>query len=384
VLLTPNLGISEEYNDNIFFTPDKTWDLVTRLRIGMGVTYVTENSDTNLNLGTSMVYLARSANTAVNLAEAQRLNLSTAYQWTPYLRFDVDNSLARVGTTRDIGFVTGADTSLPPPQQETDPSDINPGNVSITLPRGSAFVNSFGITATYFFDPRWSSSFNYGNGVANFDDPGDVDLTQRAGITLGYQLTPTLSVGPAVSYSRFNSTNAQDSEAYGLGLGANYQVSDLWNVFGSLGGALTRQLEGPSETNGSVTFAIGLNRSFERSGLTIGAQQGITPSAGVAGSSTTLTGYVSYGIQLTQLLSGSLTASYSHFDTTSGSFELIGLNTGVSYVVWRNITARLAYVYRRSDAGEPFSNELSEGIIDQNAVRIQFGWAQPWWQFDLW
>jgi hypothetical protein len=383
VTLTPRVGLSEEYNDNIFFTQQKDYDFITRLYIGMGIDVQSQYSNTTINLGTSAVYLARNTNTTINAAEAQRINLATAYQWSPSLTFNIYDTFARVGDTRDIGFATGAPgTALPPPQQETDPSGNNPGDVNILLPQGTALTNSFGITANYLFHPRWSTNLTYANGISDLTDPDDIALTQRWGLQLGYQWSPTLSVGPGFAYSRFNTTDAPDSEAYTTTVGANYQLSELWNAFGSIGGSVTRDLEGPSDTRASTAFTIGLNRAFQASYLTVGAQQGITPSAGIGGASTTLGGYLSYGIQLTQNLGGNLNFTYTHFDTTSRTNNVYQLYTGIFYPIWRNIGAGLIYSYRRSDAAQPAAT-FPSGVIDSNAVRLQLGWSSPWWQFDL-
>jgi opacity protein-like surface antigen len=380
--LTPNAQLSESYNDNIYFEPDKTSSTVTRVGVGLGVHYVTQNSNTNLNLGVALAYLPAVNQTTVSIGEGQAFNLATTWQLTPDLELGVYDALGRVGSQRQ-SFVLGTGTILPPSQQQTDPAVNNPGNVSFILPRDSALNNSFGATLTYFIDPRWSTSLSYGNGITNFQSPNDLQLTQRGGIQLGYQWTPTLSIGPGIQYSRFNNTNAPDSESYTATVGANYQVNEFWNAFGALGGTYTRYLEGPSSSFGSVNFNIGLNRIFEYSILTVGAQQGVTPSAGVAGASQTLGGYLGYTILLTEYLSGTLYTNYTHFDTTTADFGYLTLITGLSYPVWQNIYAGLVYSYIRQDSNQAVQDVLAAGVVDQNAIRLQFSWAEPWWRLEL-
>lgn len=382
LLVTPSVTLSEEYNDNIYFLPNKTYDFITRLRLGANLSYNTENSTTNSFLGTSAVYLARSANTTVNLAEAQRANLSTSYRWSPRLSFSIANALARVNDTRDIGFVTGGGGFLPPPQGENDPADNN-NDVNVLLPRGSAFTNSFNVGANYALAPRWSLGLAYGNGVSNFTEPDDTDLTQRWSGRLGYQLTPALSVGGGFAYSRFNSNTSPDVEGYTATVGGNYQISELWNAFGAIGGSVRRGLEpGAGGTSGSTTFNVGLNRQFDRSFLTVGAQQGLTPGAGIVGASVTLGAYAAYGIQLTARLNGAASAAYTHFDGTTGKFQVVTARASLAYPIWETVSAAFVYVFRSYDITDAPPGSTS-GDINANAVRIQLVWSEPLWSFDL-
>ena len=137
-----------------------------------------------------------------------------------------------------------------------------------------------------------------------------------------------------------------------------------------------------SSTTG-VAFDVGLDRAFERSFVADGARQGLTPSAGVAGTSTTLAGYISYHIQLTQYLTGRLHTSYTNFDTSSGSFSAYQLNAALSNPVWRRIYAALVYAYRRSDSRHAISNVLEAGVVDGNIVSIQIGATFDLWQLDV-
>jgi hypothetical protein len=384
LILTPRVVLSEEYNSNIFFEEPNFPEYVTRLGLGLGIEYQTRSSATTLNVGTGAVYFAREANATIDLAQAQRGVLSTQYAWSPNLNFSISDGVARTNNARDIGFITGAGGGfLPPPQQQTDPSATNPGGVNVLLPSGSAFTNSFGISAGYLIDPRWSLGLYYSNGFQNYTNPDVKDLTQSWGVQPGYQLTQDFSLGPSFSYTRFNATNAPDGEAYNLSLGSNYRLTELWNVYASAGASLYHPLEaGGSSTRGFANFALGLNRTFETASLTAGVQQQLTPSAGVAGTSNTFGAFLGYQMLLTQLLTGAISTNYNHFDATQTSFNFLTLTTVLSYPLWQNVSAALVYRYTWEDNIQS-APTLPPGVVDANAVRLQVSWSEPWWQFDL-
>jgi hypothetical protein len=376
----------EEYDDNIFFQKNKVDDYITELALGLNLLYQTPSSTTILATGISGNYFARRTVTNVDLAAGQRLSYSTNYQYSPRLSFTINDRLIRLNSNaRTLGFVNTPETTMTTTNiAALDPAQANPGEVNVLLPHGSAFTNSASVGANYLLSPLWTGSLTYANGVSRFSNPSSTDLTQRVNLGLAYQWDPDLSLNTAVSYSYFNASNAPDSNGYTATVGASYTFAPQWSAFASVGASLNQPVgSGRGSTTPRATFSVGLDRAFERSSLTAGAQQGLTPSAGVAGTSNTTGGYVRYQIQLAEYLSGMLHTSYTNFDTSSGSFSAYQLHAGLFYPVWRRVNAALVYGYRRSDSRHAISNILEAGVVDGNIVSIQIGATFDLWQLDV-
>jgi hypothetical protein len=384
--IVPRILASEGYSSNIFFTEPASDDFFTRVFLGLHLLYETERSSTTFSIGTSGVYLAKQSTGNLNLAEAQQGILSSTYRWSQNLTFTVNDRLGRVGDVRDLGFVTspGAFNVASTTPQQQDPAGSNPGGVSLILPRGSALANSFGISGSYQLDPRWTTSLSYANGVSDFTDPSVTNLSQTWGGTLGYLWDPEITLNGNFAYARLNATNAQDTETYILTGGVSYQLADVWTAYASIGGSLNRPLEpGDGGTRGAFTFSVNISRTFQYSELSAGAQQGFTPSAGIAGASKTLLGYIRAQTQLTEYLGSFLYMAYTNFNTSGPNFNVFQLQAGVSYPVWRNISAGLIYGYLRRESVNTVPEVLAPGVIDSNTVLLQLTWAEPLWEFDL-
>jgi hypothetical protein len=117
--------------------------------------------------------------------------------------------------------------------------------------------------------------------------------------------------------------------------------------------------------------------------VSLGVHQGLTPSAGVAGTSVTLGGFLSYDRQLTQYLTGTLHTSYTNFDTSAANFNVYQLRAALFYPVWRNVTAAIVYGYARRESNQSIPSTLQAGTIDSNSVRIQIGTTFQLWQLDV-
>jgi hypothetical protein len=141
---------------------------------------------------------------------------------------------------------------------------------------------------------------------------------------------------------------------------------------------------GPSTTSTrtSLAFTLGVSGSFERSSINLGIQQGLTPSAGVAGASETLSGFASYYRQLGERLNGTLYASYSKFNTTDTNYNLFQLRAALIYPFWRRVSVALSYGYTRRDSDQA-NNLFDAGVVDGNSILLQIGTTFDPWLLDV-
>lgn len=388
LIVTPSVGLAETFTDNVFFDDTDKADAITRLRLHLNFAYQTATSTTNFSAGTSAAYLARNSTTTVDLAEAQRLALSTTYDYSPRLRFSIGDHLGRVGSgVRDLSFIDNphpqGGTPTPPPDE--DPGGNNPSNVNFLLPSGAAFNNSLGVTASYLATPLWTVGVNLTNGVSNFADPSSTDVTQGIALSLGHRYSDTISLNGRFGYNYFYSNESLDSDTYSLSVGPSYEPASLWRIATLVGGSLNRTIKTGS-LRATANVYIDVIRILENSVVSAGVRNGFTPSAGVAtGTSQTFDTHLAYSRKLTSWLSGSTSFTYSHFNTTSNDFDLFTLRTGLFYPIWKNLTGSLNYAYHRSDGGavRAEGGGATTGVVDSNVLSLQITWATPLWQFDL-
>jgi len=381
--IVPDVLLSEEYTDNLFFTEDPQEDFVTRLFINLAARYDTPRWKTTLRTGTSAIYLAKHTDqSGFSAADAQQFFLSSTYQFTQPLSVSVRNGFVHSGRARDLSFITspgGVLTPLPP----SDPSGNNPNNTAVLLPRGSALNNSFGAAAAYAFLPRWTTTLSYTNGYGSFSDPDSTTLTQAGAFTLGHQLNPTVSLNGSYAYSRLNNTTAPDSESNAVTVGGSYTYDPQWNAFASVGVSFNHGLEAggvPQRTNG--VFNVGINGQIqERAGIGAGASQQVGSSLGVAGTAITLNAYLTGWMEIVQFLNGTVMIGYTNFDTSTSDFYIFYTQAALFYPVWRDVFAGVVYGFRTRDT-EPGIDAVPGETINGNSVRLQISTAWPF-RFDL-
>jgi hypothetical protein len=433
--LTAGLGLSEEFNDNVYFQDDEAepgerdlsdvWDFITHIGLGLTVNYQRPTIALSLTGGTNInLYARETRQNTIDVLDNQALTFHTAYQATPRLSFTIADSIARVssrartgeGATEPISDpglpttpsggtpTTPGEPTEPGPEPEPEPPGETPTqtgggftNVEVFLPGGSAFTNRLNLGAVYLLTQRWSAGVGYANHIHDFADPDELDVGHSVSGHTAYQWSPTLSVNARYSYSGFLFTAEQDANVHNVSLGANYQPSATTFLSGS-GGVFHSMPRGGGQGN-NVTdrtgFSGGLHGSkiFERSSASIAVRQGLRPSGGVNGLALSQQAFANYTRALTETLSGSLGASFGNFDTDRSSFRVLDVNAGLGFPIWRDFFGQelfgaLTYRYRWRQSDDTFENlegeeTLSEGVVDGNSVSIRVGVAFPLWQTDL-
>ena len=99
LVVTPYLAVSEQYNDNIFFTTSHTGDFVTSITPGLSLQYQQPRLVLSLSGGTSAQIYAQQTSQN-NIAGAQSGALSATYQASERLSLSVSDSVSRVSQTR--------------------------------------------------------------------------------------------------------------------------------------------------------------------------------------------------------------------------------------------------------------------------------------------
>ena len=380
LVLTPQVSVSEEYDDNVFFTGTPQDDFITSFSTGLGLHYSTPRLDASLSGRTSAQLFAE--HTKENqAASAQSGVLAVGYTATPRLSISVSDAVARVNRTRSGEL--SSDGQAPPPNLEQPGPE---SQASVLLPRGEALSNFFAATARYRIDPLWTAAFRYGNSLSDFSSPSGRDLSNRVGMALSYQWTPRLSLDGFYNYARINPSNGTDTESHAAGLGAAYQLGTTWSVSGSAGVYVNRPLASNSDSisrRTGGTFSLALSKAFENSAASLSASQAVTASAGVAGVSETRSVLFHYNIQLMERLDGYIGASFADFNTSRSEFRVYSVSTGLNYAVLPYLSIRLSYGHRRREADQPVPGLIEDPVVDANLVRLTITASSEVWRGHL-
>ncbi len=380
LVFTPYASLSEEYNDNIYFTKDRVEDYVTSVNVGLSLDYRAPRLTATLTGGSTTGQFYAHNSSQNDFGVAQGGTLAATYLASPRLTVSASDSVSRVGQTRTGSVVP---STVPAPEGGTQPGPSS--QASTLLPRGEAIANSFTMNASYLLAPRWSGGLAYRNSIESFSNPGGTDQTNAATLSLGYTWSPTTSTSLFYGYSRFNVHDATDTESHNVGIGASYRLLPVWTLSASAGVFVNRPLQsnGDSQsTSTGPTFDLALTRRFEHSSLLLEGSQAVTTSAGVAGISTTRSAFGSYEVQLLEHLHGSLGIDFSDFDTSGTTFSVLSTTAGLSFPLGRYLSAGVSYSYRWRHSNQT-TQFIDAGTVDGNLVQVFVSASYPVWRGNL-
>jgi hypothetical protein len=380
LILTPNISVSEQYNDNVFFDSSHTEDYVTSITPGLSLQYKQPRLTLSLSGNTSAQIYARQ--TSQNkIAQSQSGIFSASYLASPRLTVSLSDSVNRVGATRTGAQPTGSETT-PPPVEPPSPDT----GVSTLLPRGDVLSNSFASNAAYLLAPRWTGSIGYTNNLSNFTDPGGQNVTHRLFGGVSYAWRSNLSLGGSVSYSRYILTQATDTEAFSASAGSSYSYDPTFTLSASVGVYVNHPLQAGQDdisTSTGPTFNLTAEKTFEYGTLSLIGSQQITSSAGVAGLSITRSALLVYAMELAQHLTGSISTSYINFDTSQTNFQIVQVFAALNYSLSQYISTGLSYSYRWRDSTQTVPGRITAGTVDGNIVQLYLRASYPVWQGEL-
>jgi hypothetical protein len=373
LLLTPSLSVSEQYNDNVFFDHQRIGDFITAIHAGVSLAYQRPRLMLTLSTGNSSQLYAHQTqeNTATG---GQYGTLTASSQVSERLLLNLSDTMSRVDRSR-TGPAPGS-SPAPPTAEQPSPD----AQASTLASRGSALTNSVTSGASYRLAPRWSGGVTYRNSLSNFSDPGGSDISNIAGLSLGYDWSPTTSISAGYSYAQFDPAGFPQTQSHNPTLGFSQQFDPIWSLVAT-GGVYVNSGSDVSSHAGP-TFNVAATRRGEHASLVAGAAQAITNSGGVAGTSTTVSAFLGYQAQLLEQLSGSLYSTYGHFDTDQTTYQFVSMTAALSMVFWRYFTGGLSYSYRWQDNSQS-TGTTAAGVVDGNVVQLYVSAAYPVWRGDL-
>lgn len=343
--LKPTIAISEEYTDNVFDSPQKGTDYITRAMPGLALIYKAPLWDWNLAYNLDYRYFARQSRSETThilnargvvtlIDEVFFLELSDTYR-----RASLD--LARDTTSEGL---------------TTNQSDQNVGTVSpyLVLHPTSALT----VRTGYRYINTW------------YREPGANDTRSHAAfLDSSYEITPKLFSTLGYTFTR------EESSAYGLyrhemSAGPRYEYAEKSFIFAQ-GGATVIEYDDRSETV-NPTWSAGITHTFLT--MTVNLMTGVTYTNDPLGNSVETR---SYGVSLQKPVDrGSLlaTSSYTEFiDTKLDMTKIRRLSAGISgtYELLQDLKGSLGLSYDRFN--DLVQNGFSNKFFVDSSLSYDFG-----------
>ncbi len=356
ITLTPSIGISEEYNDNVFQNNlNRQSDFITAF--SPTVALQVNRPSYQLNAGYSFSAALYAEGTQPNNAfQSQNLVGSGSFQVTRGLTLSVSDFFAfnRQDTNRVAvqGFSTG--------QQESWSNTFTPGMTWQMTP-----LNTLTVIGTY------SVLRFLGNGTGEGSDTYGIQSS------LTHTFTRRFSGIIGYGFTYLDLLEQSDSTSHTPTIGFSYQLTPTLST-SFTGGASLTQIRG--ETFVSPAASASLLQAFSFGSASLQYNTGVGVAGGFGGSNVTHS--VSATLTLSSLLRGLLVAvgpTYHRSDSLSsrqsGQVDVwaVSLGLAATYQVARFVSVFGGYDFFFQRTG---GSSSTQSDVDQNRVRfgLQFGY----------
>jgi hypothetical protein len=363
--IRPSITISEEYNDNVFETNNKTADYITRVIPGIAFGYSAPFWDWDLSYNYDYRYYARNSRNGDdthNLATKGLLRLID-----DFLLLDISDTYSRVSL------------------------DVSRDRTQEGLFANQSDSNIFTASPYIKLHPGRSASVKTGYRYTNvwYKDPSGIDRRDHVGfMEATYELSPKLNLTANYTYTHENSRTPYDRHDPNLGF--KYEYGDRSSIFGQGGYTWFNSRNGTASND--PFWNAGITHSFDHISIKLlsGVQYPVDPVSGVTretdysleinkdlnrgsvgasvyyskykGNNIVINGNPSgsiadisnkYGagitakLELTTKLTGSLTSSIERYNKTSTNSytRRILVNPILSYALPREFTIGLNYAF---------------------------------------
>ncbi|MEW6001253.1 MAG: hypothetical protein AB1638_01175 [Nitrospirota bacterium] len=323
------LSLSEEYNDNIFLVPsDKTDDFITY--ISPGVNLSIRSTTGELKLGyfpTFSIYKSRDElnETAHHFTANGNFTLSERLTFSISDTFVKSSEITDIRAVPDLGPIRG--------RQELRSHNIR-GNISYRLK-----PNLFYILGASFSDN-------------DFKEPGSSEVKTYSGNTgLTYRYSEKTTLNANVRYAKNDFRPESDATDQFYELGMTYRFTQTLTL-GLTGSTIITKIEDTDETDTGFGGSVSLTKIFEKGQAVLSYRQTVIPGTQEGEPLRDRTASLSVSRSLTNTLSGSVSASYSNFES---------IETNNVDITETRFSGDLTYRFR------PWANlALSYSYVDSN------------------
>jgi hypothetical protein len=354
--ITGTLNPSAKYDDNVFMSENETSSFQYSVSPTAIFSRKQDNNNATLNLGYDI---------------SRYRSLSSLDRQNPFVRFSSGYQTERSDWGLGAGYVKNSSRN----SAVEDTGDFQTESTATTKTLSPSYQ--------YKLTERDNVSLGGSYSKKTFSTT-DFSDNKTLSLNTGWtrQFSERMSGGLNFSVSNSQSTGllvSTDYDNYNLSTSLNYDLSELWQISGSIG---VRRLNSEQMSNGGNTVEnsssglsldINANRKTEIGALSVGLSRSVSPSStGDVNETDRLT--FSWSRNLTERVSTSLTTSYqqtsSALENTTEKRENISFSPAISWQLERNLGLNLAYNYRQQKQSQLNSNVSSNALI----LSLNYDW----------
>lgn len=364
LMLTPSIGVLEEYDDNVRLDNDRRdWDVVTALtpRLRLTGESQTWRVDAAYDVQARLYARDQDRNEAF---DRQTFTLDTSYQVNPTLGVSVTDSFS---------FETG----------------VNPfGSDTIATGRDRSWSNIIRPAVSARLDRLTTASGGVGWTIARFEreDAFDSD-TYRADASIDRVITRRLRGTAAYEFALFDIRRAPDVTTHTPRLGVRYEFTPT--LLGSVTGGPSLEFEHGGDDRISPAVAASVTQRFAWGSGSMFYDRAVGLAGPLGGTTDNQT--IGASVALTRLLRGLTIEFAPRYSTFEGENETIGVIDVTSISIplqatyqiapWFGLVGGYSFLHQRS-ASRIISTTLRTSLnrdVDQNRVffGVQVGYPIP-------
>ncbi len=203
---TFSLDLSEEYNDNIFFSEEQLSDFITAITPAFGLTYVPpDHTKETFSAGIRLPLQIYARNSEQNnFAENASIFGRYGHEFSPRLSFQIRDTFRRTGQTRTstTNFDFAGQASL-----------VNSGQLA---------SNDFSVSGGFLYSANITFDGRFNLDTLHFLDEGGSDVTSRIGFRGVYKVGPNHKFHAGYTLKYFRPRNGEDEVIHDFDIGSDY------------------------------------------------------------------------------------------------------------------------------------------------------------------
>lgn len=369
----PSLGVSEEYDSNIFGTSsNKTSDFITR--ISPGVTFGYQSAPLTLLASYAFGAELYADNSDLNGVNRHAAGLDFRYLPNPRLTLSLGASFVQSESTSGQAIFLTAPTAAAPDTTAPAPDAGAPAPISsVETGRQNTRQYTVAPSAGYRLDPQTTVRGGYTFNRSEVEG-SPTDNSHALTLSGERQLTP-LDRGSVTYIFRYFDTEDDDTPGVSNGagdevtntntllLGYSRRLTEFADVSVAAGPSITNQGDVGAEARASFGYrwrTVALALGYSRTQDIVTGRQGAQTVDSVTGSLNWV---------ITRELAASLAPQVSFLssdDATQGDTTVYGVTAALSYRINQWLTARAAYVFTHQD--ERGSDDIERHVVTLGLV----------------
>ncbi len=375
VIISTSLSLSEEYNDNLFFTETKQEaDFATILSPALSIGYTSKNVVLTLGYqGSAELHPENPEADGYFQSLSIGLDLPGLNQQIEGLEIRIIENMTLSPELPGFSF-SGSDDEESSRRADRGPQNTGQG---VQLQRTDTFQNQAGLSLSYDWTALFNTRLAYTNTVTLFSESEFEDRNVNQTTFDGTYRFPFSSRTSWTGTYGANLTTGDEEDQFihSVSLGVIHQMSRLVSTDGEVGISIVK------DESVEPTLSAGYSKRFQSGSLSVRYKNDVSAGLGVVESVTreeSFTGSINRA--LGDRVSSFLQMGYSNNKSLSGNeVDSIALtaSTGISVQLLKWLSGNLTYAYLKQDSDGAIG---ASGNVKRNTVTLFFTATGPSWR----